>query len=275
MTPKYLSGFGLVLALLLLGPQSVAQSLDSRVISSADVVKVRSSRRQKRNRTRRKRSRRRSKITVPIDIAVGPVVILPNPSVFVSQPAFSGLEISLAGIIDQQLIRKYKRKIPRQYQRMARSVDEIAYRPWYVALIPERLILSPGLSAQGISGSGLFSTSMYGAVWRPVAIGTSLFKSGQTKVSLNLGLDFAYIFVHSVNLPSPTHFLRPGLNLEAVLRIPITQSFLLSMGWSSDLFIPQPLGAPPWAVWPLEQALWHLGGPFIKLHLRVPYTVTM
>lgn len=258
-----------------LSPGLKTANMTGGVLPLEQAITARNPRRHRRRTRRKTRRGRRSKMTVPIDIGLGPVLMLPNPALFVQQPAFTGLELSLAAIIDQQLIRKYKRKIPRQYRRMALSLKEFKYRPWYVALVPERLILSPALSAQGISGTGLLSTGMYGAVWRPLGFGRTLFSSGQTRFSLNLGLDLAYIFIHSADMTSTTHFLRPGLNLEAVLRVPVTKSFLFSMGWSSDIFIPQPLGEAPWVFWPLDQSLWHLGGPFIKLHFRVPYTVQL
>jgi len=57
--------------------------------------------------------------------------------------------------------------------------------------------------------------------------------------------------------------------------VPLTDSLLLSGGWSSDLFIPQPFGGAPWELEPLDDALWHLGGPFLKVHVRIPYTVAL
>ena len=274
------------IALSVLSPQGLASAAVGSAVGIAESLAAGRNPRHDRRRGRRARGRRSAKkrgragkVTVPIDIGVGPVLMLPNPSIFVSQPAFTGMELSLAGIIDQALIHKYRHKIPRQYQSLARSVDEISYRPWYIGLIPERLILSPGIFPQGMGGTGpldgMFSSGMYGAVWRLYGIGQTLLTLGQSKLSINLGLDFAYIYMHSSLLPAPTHFLRPGLNLELVLRVPVTRNFLLSAGWSSDVFVPQPLGQAPWVFWPLDQSLWHLGGPFIKLHFRVPYSVRL
>lgn len=226
------------------------------------------------------RSRRRpaprpaGPITVPIDVGVGPALLLPNPPAFASQPMFTGLSLSIAAVIDQELIRDHASQIPPGLRRAARGLHEVRYRPWFLAVVPELLVVSPQLE-------GLSSTGMYGAVWRPLGIGLTLFDE-PVSVALNGALDVAALYVHSTALgggsataQSHTVFLRPGLNLELVLEVPLTDALLLSTGWSSDLFVPQPFGGAPWEIVPLDDALWHLGGPFLKVHVRIPYTVEL
>lgn len=213
----------------------------------------------------KRRSKTRSKqVTVPVDIGVGPLAVVPNAPIFLDQPAFLGAAISVAAVIDQKLLRQHKNKIPKQYRKQLRGIKTIYYRPLPLLLIPELLIVSPAL----------LNTGMYGAVWRPIGIGLP-FELGPTTLVAGARLDLSYIFIHSSTLPSPTHFVRPGINLHLTYQIPVADSLLFSLGWSSDFYLPQPVGRPPWEFWPLDDALWHLGGPFIKLHLRFPYSTTL
>jgi hypothetical protein len=210
-------------------------------------------------------------VEIPIDIGVGPVAVVPNPPVFQDQPVHGALALSLAAVIDQDLIKKYRNRIPPGLRGAASRVNEVRVRPWFLAIVPELIIISPQF----------LNTGMYGAVWRPVGLGISLVDE-PVHISVNAGLDLAYIFIHSRTLgggnattQSFTHFARPGINLDAILEIPITDSFLVSTGWSSDFFVPQPLGGTPLEIEPLDQSLWHLGGPFLKLHFRVPFEVSL
>lgn len=200
--------------------------------------------------------------------------MLPSPPAFADQPVFTGIEISLAAIIDKELIQEHSDQIPPGLRNAARGINEVRYRPWFVALVPERLIISPQIS-------GLAKTGMYGAIWRPFGLGVSLIDK-PVNVSVNANVDVAYIFIHSAVLGggtaannSITHFLRPGVNLSLVAELPLSESFLVSTGWSSDLFVPQPYGRPPWEFSPFADSLWHLGGPFVMLHFRIPYTVNL
>lgn len=223
--------------------------------------------------SRAKRSKpaaRPGPVTVPIDIGVGPVALVPSWPMLLDQPVYGGMLLSLAAVIDQATIRRYKNQIPANLRQQAMQMDEVRIRPWFIALIPDVLVVSPAIFDRGL----FFNSGMYGAIWHPLGIGVPLVKR---PVELKLGADLAlgYLFMHSRTLPSPTHFLRPGIRLDATLTIPITETFLISSGWASDLFVPQPLGQPPWAFWPLDNAMWHLGGPFIKLHVRIPYSTTL
>jgi len=213
---------------------------------------------------RGKPAARPSQVTVPIDIGVGPVALVPSWPMLLDQPAYGGMMLSLAAVIDQATIRRYQDQIPANLRQQAMQMDEVRIRPWFIALIPDVLVVSPAF----------FNSGMYGAVWHPLGIGIPLVKK---PVELELGADLAlcYLFMHSRTLPSPTHFLRPGIRLDATLTIPITETLLISSGWASDLFVPQPLGQPPWVFWPLDNSMWHLGGPFIMLHFRIPFSTTL
>jgi hypothetical protein len=164
-------------------------------------------------------------------------------------------------------------------RKLAKGINEVRLRPWFLAIVPELLVISPQVPG---ASPFLSHTGMYGAVWRPVGLGITLLDADAVNVSLNGAVDVAYIFIHSSTLgggtastQSFTHFLRPGINLALNVEIPITESFLVTTGWSSDLFIPQPFGRPPWEVTPVDLSLWHLGGPFLQVHVRIPYEVNL
>lgn len=215
-------------------------------------------------------------VEIPIDVGIGPQLLLPNPGpIFDDGALHFGLAVSLAAVIDQELIRKHAGRIPAEYRGMARNLDEVRVRPWFLGLIPELLIISPQLPVVSPN------TGMYGAVWRPIGVGVSPIAE-PVRLSFGANIDVAYIFIHSQTLGggtasahSLTHLLRPGINLDATLEWPLSKSVLLSTGWASDLFIPQPIGRTPFEIEPVDQALWHLGGPFLKLHIRVPYEVKL
>lgn len=214
----------------------------------------------------------RGPVEIPVDIGVGPVALFPNP-VPGQQLLYGGVQLQLAAIIDKDLIDANRGRIPPGLRGAARNIGEVKYRPWFLALVPEEVVISPQFT-------GVANTGMYGAVWRPFGLGLDLY-DGPVDISVNGAVDFAYLFIHSAALgggsfgaESYTHFLRPGLNVSLTAEWPIAKALVLTGGWSSDLFVPQQYGAPPWEV-SLDDSLWHLGGPFLMLHVRVPYEVNL
>lgn len=230
--------------------------------------KKKSSKKGSKKKSQRKRAKAPSgPVAVPIDVGFGPQLFVPNPPLFFEQPVYTALNISIAAVIDKQLIEQNKDRIPKQYRDAAANVGEVRIRPWWLALIPSTIVISPDVIP------GVTTTGMYGAVWRPFGLGIDLLNE-PVRFNVHADLALAYLFMHS-QLREPTHFLRPGLTLSAILEVPISESFLVSLGWASDLYLPQPLSQPPWTILPLEESLWHLGGPFLKLHVRIPYEVSL
>lgn len=206
-------------------------------------------------------------VAIPIDVGIGPQLLVPNPPLFFEQPVYTALNISIAAVISKQLINENRDQIPKQYRDAAKSVNEVRIRPWWLALVPSTIVISPDVIP------GVTTTGMYGATWRPLGIGIDLL-SEPVRFNLHADLALSYLFLHS-QLREPTHFLRPGVTLSAILEVPLGEMLLVSMGWASDLYIPQPLSQPPWTIFPLEDSLFHLGGPFLKLHVRIPYEVSL
>jgi len=256
------------LAILLLAPAARASS-GAAVVAAASTLTPAASPRSRKNvkrggGTTKKKTARGGALTVPIDVGIGPIGLMGLNDLSADQVMHAGLAISIAAVLDRQLIEQNMDRVPRQYRDQLRNTDSLTVRPLWLGLIPETIVVSPPL----------WNTGVYGAVWRPIGFGTSV-GAGPTSVGVGAKIALSYLYLHSTTLPQPTHFLRPGINLYFSWLIPFTKVFLVSTGWSSDFYLPQPLGEPPWSFWPLDHALWHLGGPFIKLHFRIPYTVTL
>ena len=219
----------------------------------------------------RKRSAQRvpsGPVEIPVEVAVGPVLLLPSPPAFADQPVHVGLQLEIAAIIDRELIRRHRSQIPRWARQAAGNVDEVRIRPWWLALAPELLVISPQV----------FNTGMYGAVWRPYGLAVPLVDTPAFRVRAGADLAAVALLVHSNTLggavpgssQSFTLVLRPGLHLRLAGEVPLSKQLVVSGGWSSDIFVPQPLGRPPWEIFPLQNGLWHLGGPFLMVHYRFP-----
>ena len=205
--------------------------------------------------------------TIPVEIAVGPVLLVPNPPAFGDQPIHFGLQVEAAAIVDQALIRRYRSQIPAWAQGYAAGVREARVRPWWLALIPEVFIISPAF----------FHTGMYGGIWRPLGVGLPLVDTSAFRLGTEADPDLVGLFIHSSTLgvgstsstsTSYTVVIRPGVHLGVKGEFIIDAHWRISTGWSSDVFIPQALGRSPLEVTPLENSLWHLGGPFLMLHHR-------
>lgn len=203
--------------------------------------------------------------SIPVEVAVGPVALVPNPPAFGDQPVHVGLQLEIAAVVDQELIRRYRSQIPAWARGYASTVKEARIRPWWLLLVPELFVISPGF----------LNTGMYGGVWRPVGVSFPLVDSGAFSVDAGADLDLVGLYIRSTTLgggtsssPSSTFVIRPGVHLFAAAQVELSKQWRLSAGWSSDVFIPQALGRSPLQVLPLEDSIWHLGGPFVMVHHR-------
>ncbi len=203
---------------------------------------------------------KKTSLTVPVDVGVGPAALLITGPVFRDQPVHGALKLSIAAVLDKELIRKNQNRIPKQYRSMAKGVEEVRISP--SIFIPDELIISPP-----VRGTGL-----YGITFRPFSFGVPLL-SGPVSFDLGAGLLLTYAFLHSDVLPT-THFLRPGIDLQAELEFKLSKSFLISIGWASGFYVPQKLGTF-FDVLPIQDGIWHVGQGFLKFHFRFPYKVTL
>lgn len=203
-----------------------------------------------------------AKVTVPIDVGVGPALLVPNGALYGAQPGYGAIALSGEAVIDKETLRKNKKKIPKQYRQMMKGVEEIRISKPY---IPHMLYLSPPVQ----------DSWMLGGSFQPVSLGTSLVSRPKLSWDLDAGLLLTYAYITQPALyDGGMHFLRPGLALRTEVERELTDTFLISFGWESQLYVPQGLGDSPFALpSDLSSSLWHLGGPFLKLHFRFPYTV--
>jgi hypothetical protein len=214
-------------------------------------------------------------VKVPVDVGFGPAgfwfhgPLLDNRG---AVPHFA-LMINVHAVIDKAWIEENRSAIPARYQKMADGITEVRIGP--SIFIPSVLYLSPKVGALGGVG-------MYGATWTP--IGLTLLSGGQKsardwnksrgRFHLDASLVLTYLFIHS-DLPAipTTHFIRPGLQLEATAQVTATERFLVSLGGGAQVYVPQALGSFGWN--PIERSIWFSWFAFLKFHVRFPYEVSL
>ncbi|MEC7240631.1 MAG: hypothetical protein VXW32_05295 [Myxococcota bacterium] len=207
------------------------------------------------------------RVTVPIDIGVGPAAQIWTGPLAQDQLVHTGLSISAAAVLDQQFLKQNRKLIPQQYRRQITQMNEIRIGH---LLVPDTLIISPKVK----------NTGMYGITWRPLTLSIPLIDSG-IRVDTSADLLFTYTYIHSdlENLGT-THFVRPGLGLSGAIEFPLGGRFRASLYWRSGLYVPQQIGETLDELGPvdegnLSQSIWHVGQGAIRLHYRFPFTTNI
>lgn len=206
------------------------------------------------------------KVTVPVDIGVGPAFHMFTGPIQQDQTFHYGLVLSVRAIIDHKLIKDNQKKIPRKYRKMALGIDELRYSP--SILIPDTILISPKLE----------NTSIYGLSFRPIGIDPALIKK-PFRLTAGLGLRLTYGRISSDGIEGANegeafamNWFRPGIDGMGELEIPFSERFLISGGWDSQLYLPQTIGGPVFAWGEQDERILHVGQAFMKLHIRFPYT---
>jgi hypothetical protein len=217
------------------------------------------------------------KVTVPADVGVGPEAfwfygpLLENRG---AVPHFA-LAFNLYAVIDRDWINDNRDRIPANYRSQANRITELKVGP--SIFIPSTLYVSPSIDA--LNGVGLF-----GLTWKP--LGLTLLSGGQKsergwnasrgRFNLDANLLLTYLFICSnirgvelAGIPT-THFLRPGVELQATLLVNVTRTFLISFGGGAQVYLPQRLGSFL-DVTPLDRTVWLSFFAFLKFHVRFPY----
>ncbi len=204
-----------------------------------------------------------ARVTVPVDLGIAPTLHLITGTIQDDQLLHYGLKISLAAIIDKETIRKNKHRVPKRYRDRISRVSELRFSPaWY---LPDTLIISPRID----------NTGMYGVVFKPIGIGLSPV-SRPVRINLSAGLLLTYLFIHSETLlDKPMHFIRPGAELKLDFEFRVTRSFLLSLGWASQFYVPQEIGKPIFEVEDFSNSIWHIGQAYLMFHFRFPYSTNL
>lgn len=255
----------ILLALAMMGPGSATAAPSTDSGQATEATKKSSKKRSAKKSSSKKRSTKKSsskKSTVPVDIGVGPAFHFMTGPIQDDQAPHYGLKISLEAILDKETIEANKGRIPKQYRKLASGVEEARVTPYII--IPDTLYISPKVENVG----------MYGIGWRPLALGIPLIR--KPRLAVGLGLDVTYIYIDGQDAGlGTTHFLRPGLDLQADLEIPFSESFLISLGWQSTFYPPQELGGDIFAWGELEDSIWHIGQAYLMLHFRFPYEASL
>ncbi|MFB1480139.1 hypothetical protein [Corallococcus sp. RDP092CA] len=200
------------------------------------------------------------KVTVPVDVGVGPAVFVFSGPIADDQLLHTGLKLSVDAVLDKEWLRKNPRAIPARYRKQAQQMEEVRISP--SIFIPDSLIISPRYR----------DTGMYGVTFKPLGLGVPL-SSSPVRFKLGVGLVLTYAYIFSDTLPD-THLLRPGASLGADLELQLAKRFLLSVGWESTFYVPQELGGlglPD----SLGDGIFHVGQAYLQLHFRFPYTTTL
>jgi hypothetical protein len=212
---------------------------------------------------------------IPVQIGVGPAgYILAGPTfpslrfgglLYEDQPLHYGLRINITAVITGDLIRNHPGLVPRQYARQIMQAGEVRYRPGVLGLIPRSLYLTPPIG----------NAMSVGATWAPIGLGLVL-ASSPVRVSVSGALIGTLMYIRSPSVATSNYlFARPGVELNLDFEIPLSERFLISLGWSSMVHVPQTLEATGLESLGMggldQQSLWHIGQFYVQGHYRVPY----
>lgn len=226
---------------------------------------------------KKKGKRKKIKETVPVDIGVGPAVFMLFGPFKEDQQLHYGVKLSVKAIIAPEVIKRHRHKIPKKYRKYVSGKNEIRYSP--SIFIPDHIIISPKTENTGIYGTSL----------KPIELSIPLLK--KPRLAVGLGVLLTYMFVDAdaggVNAKREDdfrpeqdeaftmHFFRPGLDLNASLEIPFTDSFLVDFGWSSAFYPPQKINGDFFEWGELDDSIWHVGQAWMRLHFRFPYEASI
>ncbi len=202
---------------------------------------------------------RAGRITVPLNVGVGPAAHFLTGKLQRDQVVHGGLRLQLFALIDQAAVRANWDQIPAKWRGRASKIKEL--RVGHL-LIPDTLFLSPKVN----------KTQMWGVTFRPLSLGIPLVRR-PVRLHVGVGLIATYAYIQSDDPQlGTTHFLRPGLDARVDLEIALTRRWLVSLGWTSQFYVPQKVGGPIDELGALEDSLWHIGQAYLLLNYRFPYS---
>ena len=213
---------------------------------------------------------------IPVQIGVGPVGFMfgaptyPDLGfgglVFDDQPLHTGLRIDLTAVVDADLVRQHPGLVPREYESRVIQAGEVRYAPGITSLIPSNLYFSPPIG----------DAMAFGSTWSLMGLGLAITPS---PARLSLGASVIGTLMY-LNTPATaaTHYIfaRPGAEINIDFELLVTQKFLISLGWASQVYVPQSIDGTGLSMLGLggfdERSIWHIGQFYIQGHFRVPYT---
>lgn len=210
---------------------------------------------------------------VPVQVGIGPAgYLLGGPSIdefgwegrlFDDQPIHTGLRLSLTAVIDSELVEEHPGMVPRQYRSEIQDMGEVRYAPGILSVIPTDIYLSPEVN----------NTQIWGATWTGLSLGAAL-PLDEVRISASGSLIGTFKYIRSDVLPEEHYiFARPGVELAVDFEVPIDERFLMSVGWTSKVYVPQDLDGNVGDVGEIDgDSLWHVGSFYLQGHFRFPYT---
>jgi hypothetical protein len=195
-------------------------------------------------------------VTIPIEIGAGPSVQTFFGKLSEQQSMHYGLKLDLAAVINQEIIKKFKKKIPKKYRKLSKKIGEVRFKPSPIPLIPTTITISPS-----------DSNPTYGAIWDTFGIGTGI---GPIKLNIGLPIIYSYIGYMKGTEKESMHLLRPSLSAAASLNLQFSKSIGMTVGWRSYFMPPQPIGG---AITDFskdtKESIWHIGQGFLTLNFRI------
>jgi len=204
-------------------------------------------------------------VDVPVEMGLGPAAFTFAGPMYGDQPLHTGLRLHFKAVLDEGLVEAHENAMPSVLAERIRSRGEIRVGYW---AIPESIFLSPER----------LQTSVWGATWR---MGSFEWSWGRTvKLRFGAGFLFTYARIVSEQLRSPTHFARPGTDAKLELELALGDHLRLTLGGSSQLYLPQQLGASPFgsvlsSFHHLRRSIWHIANAYLVLGGRFPVSVNL
>lgn len=198
-------------------------------------------------------------VSAALDVGVGGKALLIYGAPPQVRRVHSGATASARVVVDPKSLRETTDALPWPWSSLAgRKTKKVHWNP--VPWLPESIILSPGFG----DGSAL------GMSWRVAQMQVDT--GDRFKVGFTSGARLTWLSFFGGDVPT-THFLRPGIDLGAWVELPLSERWFLDVGYSSQLYVPQAWGSPPWEIGPQEDWLWHLGEVSLTFHRRRPRTI--
>lgn len=215
---------------------------------------------------------------VPVQVGVAPTgIMLGGPALSLSEFGFegrlledrmihTGLRLDVTAIITAELVRKHRQMVPRKALKHILDAGEVRFSPSILRLLPTTLYLSPPVMG---------NAQAWGATWS--LVGAGLAKGfGNFRPSLGGSVIATLMYINSPSLAAQHYFfIRPGVELNLDLEFQLIEQFLVSVGWASQVYLPQTLteaGAAMLGTGGFDRdSLWHIGQFYVQFHFRVPY----
>ncbi len=193
----------------------------------------------------------KSPIEGKLDIAAGPSFHHFDSPMAEIDPWLPGFNLDFGVAVSGETARslapnRWKSKIPKD--------GEIVVRPWWLAIFPRQVVLSPG---------GKLST--VGLVWELLGVSTGL--KITDAASLNVGIDLPeieWLMNWGPETRKGSSFSGIGLSPDAHLQIDPASWLRLDLGWAHHLDVP--FGTIHFVQG--EQKPWSWGSAYFQLHLR-------